>query len=208
MTEDQKEITISTAEPAALGLFGLALVTIVAGSQKMGWSTGVDGMIPWVIFLGAIAQLITASAEFKRSNVFGATVFAAFGLFWLAVGWTWHMGTPSPEQLAEAQTQSKTEQIKDLLTKAVEEFEQNLDEQQKELFNKSGLRQMIEQLALTKDRKDALRQYARIERQMRQMSVRAETERDEKFLSEAAKDLNKSDRTRQLGKKFQDRNGV
>ena len=105
-------------------------------------------------------------------------------------------------KLDEAQTQNKTEQIKDLLNKAVEELEASLDEQQKELFDKSGLRQMVEKLAATKDRKDALRQYARIEKQMRQMSARAETERDQRFLSEAAKDLNKSDRNRQLAKNF------
>ena len=103
MTESNlREVNVNVAEPAALGLFGLALVTIVAASQKMGWSTGYEGLIPWVIFLGAVAQLITASVEFKRNNVFGATVFSAYGLFWLAIGWTWHLGVPSPDQLGFA----------------------------------------------------------------------------------------------------------
>ena len=102
MSDNQNEVTLNTAEPAALGLFGLALVTIVAASQKMGWSAGYEGLIPWVIFLGAVAQLITASVEFKRNNVFGATVFSAYGLFWLGIGWTWQMGVPSLDQLGFA----------------------------------------------------------------------------------------------------------
>ncbi|MCK4756842.1 MAG: acetate uptake transporter [Thermoplasmata archaeon] len=103
MTDNNyREVTMNTAEPAALGLFGLALVTLVASSQKMGWTMGFEGMIPWVIFLGAIAQLISSGIEFKRCNTFGATVFGAYGLFWLAIGWTWHLGVPSPEQLGFA----------------------------------------------------------------------------------------------------------
>lgn len=83
------ETKITTADPSALGLFGLAMVTLVASSQKLGWTSGVSLVLPWAIFLGAIAQLLAAIGDSKRNNVFGTTAFAAYGLFWLGVSLTW-----------------------------------------------------------------------------------------------------------------------
>ncbi len=80
------------ADPAALGIFGLAMATLVASSEKLGWTDGNSGLLPWVIFLGAFAQIIASSIEFKRDNIFAATAFGAFGLFWFAVGMTWYFG--------------------------------------------------------------------------------------------------------------------
>ncbi|MER2115681.1 MAG: GPR1/FUN34/YaaH family transporter, partial [Solibacillus isronensis] len=51
-----KEVKISTADPSAIGLFGLAIVTFVASTQKLGWTEGLGLVIPWAIFLGGIAQ--------------------------------------------------------------------------------------------------------------------------------------------------------
>ena len=41
-----------TADPSAIGLFGLAIVTLVASSQKIGWTEGLGldhsmGDFPW-----------------------------------------------------------------------------------------------------------------------------------------------------------------
>lgn len=76
-------------DPSALGLFGLAMVTLVASGQKLGITTGVAGVIPWAIFLGAIAQLIAGVLDYKKNNVFGATAFCAYGLFWLGTATSW-----------------------------------------------------------------------------------------------------------------------
>lgn len=51
-----KEVKITTADPSAIGLFGLAIVTFVASTQKLGWTEGLGLVIPWAIFLGGIAQ--------------------------------------------------------------------------------------------------------------------------------------------------------
>ena len=40
------ETKIVMSDPAALGVFGLAMVTFVAASAKMGWTTGVTYIIP------------------------------------------------------------------------------------------------------------------------------------------------------------------
>jgi succinate-acetate transporter protein len=52
-----QEIKISTADPSAIGLFGLAMVTLVASSQKLGLTSGVSFVLPWAVFLGGFAQL-------------------------------------------------------------------------------------------------------------------------------------------------------
>lgn len=86
---EHKNIKIVTADPSALGLFGLAMVTLVASSQKLGITSGVSLVLPWAIFLGGIAQLMACIYDAKKDNVFGATAFGAYGLFWLSVGSTW-----------------------------------------------------------------------------------------------------------------------
>lgn len=87
--EKTKEIKIVTADPSALGLFGLAMVTLVASSQKLGLTNGVSLVLPWAIFLGATAQLFACINDFKHDNTFGATAFGAYAFFWYAIGFTW-----------------------------------------------------------------------------------------------------------------------
>lgn len=88
-SNDQSKVQIVVADPSALGLFGLAMVTLVAASQKLGWTTGLSFVIPWAIFLGSIAQMMACVYDFKHNNLFGATVFGAYGLFWIAVATAW-----------------------------------------------------------------------------------------------------------------------
>lgn len=76
-------------DPSALGLFGLAMVTLVASSQKLGITSGVAYVLPWAIFLGALAQLVAGVLDYKKGNVFGATAFCAYGFFWLAMATSW-----------------------------------------------------------------------------------------------------------------------
>lgn len=87
--KEHQTIHIAAADPSALGLFGLAMVTLVASSQKLDWTTGTPGIIPWAIFLGACAQLFACINDSKHKNTFGTTAFGAFGFFWLGVAATW-----------------------------------------------------------------------------------------------------------------------
>lgn len=86
---NETKVKIVTADPSALGLFGLAIITLVASSQKLGLTTGVSLVLPWAIFLGATAQLFASINDFKHNNTFGATAFGAYAFFWYAVGFTW-----------------------------------------------------------------------------------------------------------------------
>lgn len=87
--EGTKEVKILVADPSALGLFGLAVITLVASSQKLGLTSGVSLVLPWAIFLGATAQLVACLNDFKHNNTFGATAFGAYAFFWYAMGMTW-----------------------------------------------------------------------------------------------------------------------
>jgi succinate-acetate transporter protein len=86
---DIQEIKIKMADPTAIGQFGLAMVTLVASTAKLGWTSGTSFIIPWAIFLGSIAQLYAAVVDAKQGKLFGATVFGAYGLFWISVAMSW-----------------------------------------------------------------------------------------------------------------------
>jgi succinate-acetate transporter protein len=78
------------AEPAPLGLIGLAVAALVLGATDLGWASAADKslMIPWTVFLGATAQLIAGIIDFRRANLFGATAFTTYALLWYAVSLT------------------------------------------------------------------------------------------------------------------------
>jgi len=99
MSVEERNVRPIIADPSALGLFGLGMVTLVASSQKLGITTGLSLIIPWAIFLGAFAQLIACLIDFKKNNIFGATAFGAFTFFWLSVATSWliTMGVFGPE---------------------------------------------------------------------------------------------------------------
>ncbi len=105
------ETKIVMSDPTALGVFGLAMVTFVAASQKMGWTTGVTYLIPWALFLGSLAQIWASTIDFRKNNYFGAIVLGAYGLFWVAVALHWSISlgwfgkvaaNADPKQLAFA----------------------------------------------------------------------------------------------------------
>jgi succinate-acetate transporter protein len=65
------------------------MVTFVAASAKMGWTSGVTYLIPWALFLGSLAQIWASMVDFKKNNYFGSIVLGAYGLFWVAVAMHW-----------------------------------------------------------------------------------------------------------------------
>lgn len=88
---ETQNVKITNADPSALGLFGLAMVTLVASSQKLGITQGVAFVIPWAIFLGCFAQLFACINDSKKGNTFGTTAFGGYAFFWFAVAVSWLM---------------------------------------------------------------------------------------------------------------------
>lgn len=89
MQQPVSEVKIVMSDPTALGVFGLSMVTFVAASAKLGWTSGVTYIIPWALFLGSIAQIWASMVDFKKNNYFGSIVLGAYGLFWIAVALHW-----------------------------------------------------------------------------------------------------------------------
>lgn len=87
--DNLRDVRIINADPSAVGLFGLAMVTLVASTEKLGLTTGLSFVIPWAIFLGGFAQLFASINDSKRNNTFGTLAFGAYGLFWLGVASSW-----------------------------------------------------------------------------------------------------------------------
>jgi uncharacterized protein len=78
------------AEPAALGLLGLAIAALVLASADLKLASGLEKslMIPWIVMFGATAQLIAGTIEFKRNNIFGATVFTIYAMTMFSIAIT------------------------------------------------------------------------------------------------------------------------
>ena len=72
--DSTQHVQIAVADPTPLGLFGLAVVTMVASAQKLGIVEGVSWVLPWALFCGSFAQLLP-SQYFWRNN------FQCFRLF-------------------------------------------------------------------------------------------------------------------------------
>ncbi|MFW6196101.1 MAG: acetate uptake transporter [Thermoplasmatota archaeon] len=85
-----KETPDVGAEPASLGLFGLAVAALVLASSDLGVASASSKslLMPWVLFFGATAQLIAGRMEFKRNNIFGFTVFTFFSMAMYSIATT------------------------------------------------------------------------------------------------------------------------
>lgn len=88
-SQSTQSVKIVTADPSAIGLFGLAIVTLVASSQKLEITTGLSLVIPWAVFLGACAQLFACIQDAKHNNTFGMTAFGAYAFFWFSMAGSW-----------------------------------------------------------------------------------------------------------------------
>lgn len=82
-------VKVVVADPSALGLLGLAMITLVASASKFGLLSGISLVVPWAIFLGCIAQMIACLNDIKHNNVFGATAFGGYSLFWFGMAMSW-----------------------------------------------------------------------------------------------------------------------
>lgn len=91
MSIQEIKVSYTGADPTAFGVLGLAMVTLVASSAKLGFtnasSTGL--LVIWAALLGGLVQIIAANIDFKKGNVFGGTVLGAYGFFWVGMAFSW-----------------------------------------------------------------------------------------------------------------------
>ena len=74
------------ADPAPLGLAAFALTTFLLSLANSGlMPVAAEPVVLGVaLAYGGLAQLLAGMWEFKKGNVFGATVFTSYGAFWLS----------------------------------------------------------------------------------------------------------------------------
>jgi succinate-acetate transporter protein len=75
---------VAPANPAALGLVGFGLTTILLSLINAGvLPTGGEGVvIPMALAYGGLIQIIAGLMEFRVGNTFGMTAFLSYGAFW------------------------------------------------------------------------------------------------------------------------------
>ncbi|WP_042364089.1 acetate uptake transporter [Streptacidiphilus neutrinimicus] len=78
------------ADPAALGLAGFALTTLVLSfvNANIIKETGaIIIVLGLAAFYGGLAQFIAGVLEWRRGNTFGLMAFCSYGAFWLSYWW-------------------------------------------------------------------------------------------------------------------------
>src|SRR5436305_10922358 len=73
------------AEPAPLGLAGIALTTFLLSGHNASFIPDAVWIGP-ALFYGGLAQFSAGMWEFRNRNVFGATAFSTYGGFWMGLG--------------------------------------------------------------------------------------------------------------------------
>jgi succinate-acetate transporter protein len=72
------------ANPAALGLVGFGLTTILLSLINAGvLPAGGEGVVvPMALAYGGLIQIVAGLMEFRLGNTFGTTAFLSYGAFW------------------------------------------------------------------------------------------------------------------------------
>ena len=77
------------ANPGPLGLLGFGMATVLLNLSNAGLIELTVVEIAMGFALGGAAQVIAGLFEFKKNNLFGATAFTAYGLFWWSLIVIW-----------------------------------------------------------------------------------------------------------------------
>ncbi len=107
-----------------------------------------------------------------------------------------------------AETRARVTESKEQLQQLIEELEKDfVAEEDKENLDMDEFRKMVKEIDETGDRAEAARQFARIERKIRDATRGLDQQRDEETLKLAAKELAKAEDTdaRKLGKKLDEK---
>lgn len=115
---------------------------------------------------------------------------------------------PSDEVVQRLEQEQAVHQATELSNKEmlelVEELRKEVDDPfEKELVDPDKLRKMVESLEATKDQKEALRQYAQLERELNKARLAIQRKQDEQLLDRAAEKLQEERESKPLGEQLQ-----
>jgi succinate-acetate transporter protein len=77
-------MSMKTANPAPLGLFGFGLTTVLLNLHNAGYFELGSMILAMGIAYGGFAQIIAGIMEYRNGNTFGTVAFSSYGLFWLS----------------------------------------------------------------------------------------------------------------------------
>lgn len=77
------------ANPGPLGLLGFGMTTILLNLHNADIIPLSTVIIAMGFAMGGLAQIIAGIMEFKNNNLFGATAFTSYGLFWWSLIFIW-----------------------------------------------------------------------------------------------------------------------
>ena len=108
------------------------------------------------------------------------------------------------KQLAEEEaTLQQTEEFAEEIEEAIQELgKEPMTEEERELLDVDKLRQWAKEVKSTRDRKDAMRQLARLQKRIDMAANRLGRKQDEQLLARAGSELEKGRQTRGLGEKL------
>ncbi len=103
----------------------------------------------------------------------------------------------------ERRTLEETQQINQQFEELIRELQQETKgTDEEELIEPDKLQRWVDELESTKNRKEALRQYARLEQKLKEASSRLDQKRNEQLLDRAAEELQKDRETKKLAEKL------
>ncbi|MGC8566831.1 MAG: acetate uptake transporter [Caldisphaera sp.] len=83
------------ANPAALGLVGFGLTTIVLSAANAGLVPTTGLTLGYAISWGGLAQVFAGWISFRRNDMFGGIAFSGYGLFWIGLALALILGLPT-----------------------------------------------------------------------------------------------------------------
>ncbi|MGI6361547.1 MAG: acetate uptake transporter [Bacillota bacterium] len=81
--------TNKVANPGPLGLLGFGMTTVLLNLHNGGFIDLSITIVAMGIAMGGLAQLIAGIMEFKNQNLFAATAFTCYGMFWWSLVLIW-----------------------------------------------------------------------------------------------------------------------
>lgn len=111
------------------------------------------------------------------------------------------------ERLAqEEETVRKSDEINKELEKEIEELIKTASDDEKELLKPDEWRQWVKELRETKDRKEAMRQYAELERKITEAAQKLSQRDTEQLLSKAAQEMQQTAELKPIAKSLEEQN--
>lgn len=110
------------------------------------------------------------------------------------------------KKINELKELSHSEKVRKILQDELDRLEKEMDEKEKELLQKSKIKDLLKKLKATPDKKESLRNYARIEKELQSLKKNHSTSKDQKYLKALSDRLKNDQLTKALAKNLKDKN--